>query len=103
MRPVHPFPSVSDILQSIPASADALSRAPLLAPEKHPGLDIDTAISCLLQTSHPTIDMIYNSIDDNYCLLLDDIKNNTSFSTYSQSLKAYLNILSISNLSLIHI
>ena len=40
--------------------------------------------------------MIYNSIDDDYRLLLDDIKNKTFLSTYSQSLKAYLNILSFS-------
>ena len=44
--------------------SDALSRAPLFAPEEHLGLDIDTAISCLTQTSHPTMDLIFNSIDD---------------------------------------
>ena len=77
--------------------ADALSRTPLFAPEENPGLEIDTAISCLSQTSHPTIDMIYNSIDDDFHLVLDDIKNDTSFFTYSQSLKVYLNILSLSD------
>ena len=54
--------------------ADGLSRAPLFAPEELPGLEIDKAISCLSQTSHPTID---------YRLLLKDIKNDTSLSTYS--------------------
>ena len=54
--------------------ADALSRAPLFAPEEHSGLEIDTAISCLVQTSHPTMDLIYNSIDDDYSLLLQDVK-----------------------------
>ena len=57
--------------------ADALSRALLFAPEEHSGLEIDTAISCLSQTSHPTMDLIFNSIDDYYRLLLSDIKNNT--------------------------
>ena len=77
--------------------ADALSRALLFALEEHPGLEIDTAISCLTQISHPTMDLIYNSIDDDYCLLLEDIKNETSFSTYAQSLKAYSNILFLSD------
>ena len=73
--------------------ADALSRAPLFAPEEHSGLEINTAISCLAQTSHPMMDLIYNSVDDDYRLLLTDVRNNTFVSTYAQSLK----------LSLIHI
>ena len=77
--------------------ADALSRTTLFAPEEHSGLEIDTAISCLLQTSHPTMDLIYNSIDDNYRLLLEDVKNETYISTYAQFLKAYFNILSLSD------
>ena len=75
--------------------ADALSRTPFFAPEEHPSLEIDTVISCLSQASHPTIDTIYNSIDDDRHLL-DDIKNETFLSTYSQSLKGYLNIFSLS-------
>ena len=35
--------------------ADALSQAPLFAPEDLPGLDIDKAISCPSQTSQPAI------------------------------------------------
>ena len=46
--------------------ADALSRAPLFAPEEMPGLEIDTAISCLSQTSQPSICVIYKAIDDDY-------------------------------------
>ena len=69
----------------------------LFAPEELSGLEINTAISCLSQTCHPTINLIYNSIDDDYRLLLDNIKNETSLSTYSQSLKGYLNILSLSD------
>ena len=77
--------------------ADALSRAPLFAPEEHLGLEIDTAISCLTQTSHPTMDLIFKSIDDDYRLLLSDVKHGTFHSTYAQSLKAYFDILSLSN------
>ena len=40
--------------------ADALSRAPLFVPEELPGLKINTAISCLFQTSQPAIRVIYD-------------------------------------------
>ena len=50
--------------------ADALSRAPLFAPEDLPGLEIDTAILCLSQTSQPSIHVIYNAIDHDYRQLL---------------------------------
>ena len=76
--------------------ADALSRAPLFAPEELPGLDIDTAISCLSQTSHPSIRLIYDSVDDDYRLLLKDVKNVSTLSSYSQALKGSLDILSVS-------
>ena len=66
--------------------ADALSRATLFAPEELPGLDIDTAISCLSQT--PSIRLIYDSVDDDYRLHLEDVKNGSTISTYSQALKA---------------
>ena len=46
--------------------ADAFSRAPLFAAEDLPGLEIDTAISCLSQTSQPSIRIIYDAIDDDY-------------------------------------
>ena len=69
----------------------------MFAPEEHPGLEINTAISCFTQESHPTIDLIYKSIDDDYRLLLEDVKNETYFSTFAQSLKAYFNILSLSD------
>ena len=75
--------------------ADALSRAPLFAPEELPGLDIDTAISCLSQTSQPAIRVIYEAVDDDYRQLLEDVKCGTSISTYSQALKGSLDILSI--------
>ena len=76
---------------------DALLRAPLFAPEELPGLDIDTAISCLSQTSQPSIRIIYDAVDDEYQLVLEDIKNGTTVSTYSQTLNGSLDILSNSD------
>ena len=75
--------------------ADALSRAPLFAPEELPGLDIDTAISCLAVTSQPSLSSIYAAIDDDYRALLLDVQNNTSVSTYSRALKGNFDNLSI--------
>ena len=75
--------------------ADALSRAPLFAPEEHSGLEIDTAISCLTKTSHPTMDLIL--MDADYRLLLSDVKHGTFHSMYAQSLKAYFDVLSLSD------
>ena len=80
--------------------ADALSRAPLFAPEELPDLDIDTAISCLAVTSQPSLSSVYAAIDDDYRALLQDVKNSTSVSTYSRALKGNFDNLS---LSLIHI
>ena len=78
-------------------TADALSRAPLFAPKEIPGLDFDTAISCLSQTSHPSIRLIYDSVDNDYRLLFDDVKNGSTLSSYSQALKGSLDILSVSD------
>ena len=74
--------------------ADALSRALIFAPEKLPGLDIDTAISCLMQASQPSLRVIYTAVDDDYCQL---VKCNTSISRYSYSLKGSMDILSVSD------
>ena len=67
------------------------------APEEQSGIEIDTAISCLSQTSHPSIRLIYDAVDDDYCLFLDNIKNGTSLSSYSRSLKGASDILSVSD------
>ena len=77
--------------------ADALSRAPLFAPEELPGLDIDTAIPCLSQTSQPSIRVIYEAVDDDYRQLIEDVKCGTSISAYSQALKGSMDILSVSD------
>ena len=75
--------------------ADALSRAPLFAPEDMPGLEIDTAISCLSQTSQPVIRLIYDAVDEDYQQLMEDVKNGTSVSWYSQSLKGNFELFSV--------
>ena len=64
-------------------TADALSRAPLFAAEDLPGLEIDTAISCLSQTSQTSIRIIYDAIDDYYKQIITDVLNNTHVSYYS--------------------
>ena len=75
--------------------ADALSRAPLFELEDLPGLEINTAISCLSQTSHPSIRVIYNTIDDDYRQLIKDVQNGSSVSLYSRALKGNFESLSI--------
>ena len=77
--------------------ADALSRAPLFSPQDLPGLEIDTAITCLSATSSSSLDIIYSAIDDDYRLLLSDVKNNSNFSKYSVHLKSDFDCLSISD------
>ena len=77
--------------------ADALSRAPLFAAEDLPGLEIDTAISCLSQTSQPSMDVIYNAVDDDYKQLIKDILDNTRISLYSRQLKGSFDALSVSD------
>ena len=60
-----------------------------------PGLEIDTAISCLSQTSQPSINIVYNAVDDDYRQLVQDVINNTSLSKYSQHLKGSFDSLSV--------
>ena len=75
--------------------ADALSRAPLFSAEEMPGLEIDTAISCLSQTSQPSMDVIYNAVDDDYRQFLQDVIQNTSYSNYSKALHGSVDSLSV--------
>ena len=53
--------------------ADALSCAPLFSPQEQPGLQVNTAITCLAASSRPSLDIIYNSVDDDYRSLLEDV------------------------------
>ena len=73
------------------------TRAPLFAPKDLPGLEIDTAISCLYVTSSTSLDVIFSAIDDDYRLLLSDIPNGTHHSNYSASLKSEFDSLSTSD------
>ena len=77
--------------------SDALSRAPLFTAQDLPGLEIDTAITCLSATSSTSLEIIYSSIDEDYRLLLSDVKNVTYFSKYSSNLKSDSDSLSLSD------
>ena len=75
--------------------ADALSRAPLFSAEDLPGLEIDTAISCLSQTCQPSIRLVYDAINDDYRQLVQDVISNSTSSRYSQHLKGSFDSLSV--------
>ena len=77
--------------------ADALSSAPLFSPQEQPDLEIDTAITCLAATSHPSLSVITRAIDDDYRSLIQDVLSNTTKSTYSRSLKSEMSSFSVSN------
>ena len=77
--------------------ADALSRAPLFLPQEQPDLEIDTAITCLVATSHPSMDIISRAVDDDYRALVQDVLRGTSTSSYSRSLKLEMASLSVSD------
>ena len=46
---------------------------------------------------HPSIHLIYDSVDDDYRLLLEDVKNRSTLSSGSQALKGSLDNLSVSD------
>ena len=75
--------------------AEALSCAPLFDAKDLPGLEIDTAITCLSATSSASLDIIYSAIDEDYRLLISDVANGTQYSVYSSSLKSDINSLSL--------
>ena len=70
-------------------------RQPLFSAEDLPGLEIDTAISCLSQTSQPSMRVIYDAVDDDYRQLMRDVLDNTSLSLYSRQLKGSMDSLSV--------
>ena len=77
--------------------ADALSRALLFSPQEQPDLEIDTAITCLVATSHPSMDVISCAVDDDYRALVQDVLRGTYTSSYSRSLKSEMTSLSVSD------
>ena len=66
-------------------------------PQDQPKLEVDTAITFLVATSRPSLDVIYSSIDDDYRSLMEDVLSATSSSSYSHSLKSNLDSLSVSD------
>ena len=64
--------------------ADALSRAPVFPPDKEIDLQVDTALSCLIATSDPSLHIITQHIDSDYLQFLSDIQKETSISQMMQ-------------------
>ena len=92
------FPGFLGPWQSPLYCRHSLSWVPLFSPQEQPGLEVDTAITCLSHTSHPSIDLIYNSIYNDYRLFLeDDVINSTSGSLYSRSMKGVSDFFSVSD------
>ena len=75
--------------------ADALSRAPLFAPEEVEDIAIDTARVCLAKTAHNQLDIIFDAIDSDYVKLCQDVREGTFFSTYANQLKSLMPQLSV--------
>ena len=46
--------------------ADTLSRAPLYASEEDQDITLDTALTCLISTRDPAIEVIFSSLDEDY-------------------------------------
>ena len=57
---------------------DALSPAPLLWLQEQPGLEVDTAIMFLARTSQPSLNIIYDAVDEDYRALIEDVLHGTS-------------------------
>ena len=75
--------------------ADALSRAPLFAPQEDEDLDIDSACSCLTATKGDSLKLILNSINSDYCDLRNDVLKGETTCSYSNQLKSLMPQLSV--------
>ena len=75
--------------------ADAMSRAPLFAPEEIEDIAIDTASVCLAKTSSGQLDIIFDDIDADYVKLRSDVKCGTFESVYAKQLKSVMSQLSV--------
>ena len=60
-------------------------------------MEVDTTITCLTATSHPSMDVIYRAVDDDYRALISDVLNGASVFSYSRSLKSDMASLSVSD------
>ena len=75
--------------------ADALSRAPLFAPEEIDDIVIDTALVCIAKTFSGQLDMIFDAIDTDYIKLHAHVKSGTFSSVYARQLKSVMPQLSV--------
>ena len=75
--------------------ADALSRAPLFAPEETEDIVIDTARICLAKFASGQLDIILDAIDADYTKLRSDVKNGSFHSIYAKQLKSVMPQLSV--------
>ena len=66
--------------------ADALSRAPLFAPEEEPDIKIDSALTCLAITDDPAYNILDHHIDSDYIQCCNDIAGGTQRSTLIKQL-----------------
>ena len=70
--------------------ADALSPAPLFAPEEVEDIAIDTACVCLVKTATNQLDIIFDAIDSDYVILRQDVRDRTFVSVYANQLKSVM-------------
>ena len=75
--------------------ADALSRAPLFAPEEVKDIAINTAPVCLTKSSSNVLNIIFDAIDSDYIKLRQDVCDETFGSTYANQLKSIMSQLSV--------
>ena len=75
--------------------ADALSRAPLFAPEEIEDIAIDMACVCLAKTLSGQLDMIFDAIHADYVKLRSDGKTGIFDNVYAKQLKSVMSQLSV--------
>ena len=75
--------------------ADALSCAPLFAPEEVEDIAIDTARVCLTRSSSNQLNIIFDAIDSDYMKLRHDVRDGTFHSVYASQLKSVMSQLSV--------
>ena len=87
--------SVTWVLGKSHLIADALSRAPLFAPEEVEDIAIDTARVCLTRSSSNQLNIIFDAIDSDYVKLRQDVHDGTFSSVYANQLKSVMSQLRV--------
>jgi|GEM_PF-2645699 len=77
--------------------ADALSRAPVFAPEEEPDMQVDTALSCMIMTKDPALESITSMVDEDYESGISDIIYDKHKSEILKHLKQLRERLSVSD------